>query len=88
MHHRQTDRQTDRQAERRKDESDWFYTTHKVGGSIMFFRNLRIKFGSNQYKKKEYNQHSSVLKEFEKKMILSKIEQDNLHIISMSQMYC
>ena len=37
---------------------------HKVGGSIMFFGNSRIKFGNNKYKKKEYNQHSSMFKEF------------------------
>ena len=30
----------------------------------MFFGNSRIKFGNNQYKKKEYNQQSSVFKEF------------------------
>ena len=31
----------------------------------MFFGNSRIKPGNNQNKKKKYNQHSSVLKEFQ-----------------------
>ena len=30
------------------------------------FGNSRIKFGNNQYNKKEYNQHSSVFKKFKK----------------------
>ena len=30
----------------------------------MFFGDSKIKFGNNQYKKKEYNQQSLVFKEF------------------------
>ena len=36
----------------------------KAGDSIMFFRNSRVKSGNNEYKKKEYSQHSSVFKDF------------------------
>ena len=57
MHHKQTDRWT--------DEQDWFYRipTTKLVVQSCFFGNSSIKFGSKQYKKKEYNQHSSVFKE-------------------------
>ena len=57
MHHKQTDRWT--------DEQDWFYRipTTKLVVQSCFFGNSSIKFGNKQYKKKEYNQNSSVFKE-------------------------
>ena len=57
---------TDAQIDRRTDEQDWFYRTltTKVEVRIMLFENLRTKSGNNQHKKKEYNQHISVFKEF------------------------
>ena len=36
----------------------------KLDVQSCFFGNSRIKLGNNQYKKNEYNQHSSVFKEF------------------------
>ena len=72
MHHRPKDRQMDR----RKGLiiQDPF---HKNKGLIMFFQNSRVKlpyiiwldcepYEKNQYEKKEYNQHTSVFKEFKK----------------------
>ena len=58
--------QTYRQTEEQMNRIDFIGPYHKVGGSIMFFRNSRITFGNSQYKKKEYNQHSSVFKELKK----------------------
>ena len=68
--HRWMDRETDRQL----NKND-FMRTLLQRGLIMFFGNSKINFlkiicldckpyGKNQYKKKEYNQYSSVLKEW------------------------
>ena len=63
----------DRETDRQLNKNDFIRTLlHK--GLIMFFGNSKINFfkiicldckpyGKNQYKKKEYNQYSSVLKE-------------------------
>ena len=56
--------QTYRQTDGEMNRTDFIGPLPVVGGSVMFFENLRIKLGHNQYKKKEYNQHSSVFKEF------------------------
>ena len=66
MHHTQTGRQM--------NWSDFIGPLSQRWRLIMFFGNLRIKFSlklfgltiKNQHKKKEYNQQSSVFKEFKK----------------------
>ena len=47
------------------NRTDFIGTLQQNWSSIIFFGNSRIKFGNNQYRKNEYNQHSSsVFKEF------------------------
>ena len=57
---------TDKETYGQINRNDFIGFLPQSWGSIMLFGNSRINFGNNKYKKKEYNQHSSVFKGFKK----------------------